>query len=286
MFFPEIESVDEIERIARRVVARDFRAVRAVLAQRRHRRLDRRRHFARSRHQHRSSDARRRHRHVPRQVERRRPALPVRRRARRRASAEDRDRKGADRGRPARRLRARLPAADEPGHRRSLRRRGAAALEPSARRPALAGHLHPDRRADRRHRRDRRLGDWRGRRVLGNWHRNGFDGRLAFNISPRQVDRADFFVKLRQAFADADVPLSMVELEFTESAAMEVSEAVLDEIAALRDDGARDRDRRFRHRLFEHRAAALDAARPGQARPVADRRHRHIARRRGWSSRR
>ena len=35
------------------------------------------------------------------------------------------------------------------------------------------------------------------------------------------------------------VPLSMVELEFTESAAMEVSAAVLDEIAALRRDGAR-----------------------------------------------
>ena len=35
------------------------------------------------------------------------------------------------------------------------------------------------------------------------------------------------------------VPLSLIELEFTESAAMEVSEPVLDEIAALRADGAR-----------------------------------------------
>jgi len=35
------------------------------------------------------------------------------------------------------------------------------------------------------------------------------------------------------------VPLSMIELEFTESAAMEASAAVLEEIAALRDDGAR-----------------------------------------------
>jgi EAL domain-containing protein (putative c-di-GMP-specific phosphodiesterase class I) len=75
--------------------------------------------------------------------------------------------------------------------------------------------------------------------TLGAWHRNGFDGRLAFNISPRQVDRPDFFVKLRQTFADAEVPLSMLELEFTESAAMEVSKAVLDEIGALREDGAR-----------------------------------------------
>jgi EAL domain-containing protein (putative c-di-GMP-specific phosphodiesterase class I) len=75
--------------------------------------------------------------------------------------------------------------------------------------------------------------------TLGAWRRNGFDGRLAFNISPRQVDRPDFFVKLRQTFADAEVPLSMLELEFTESAAMEVSKAVLDEIGALREDGAR-----------------------------------------------
>ena len=63
-------------------------------------------------------------------------------------------------------------------------------------------------------------------------------GRLAFNISPRQVERPDFFIKLRHAFADAGVPLPMIELEFTESAAMEVGAAVLEEIAALRADGA------------------------------------------------
>ena len=40
-------------------------------------------------------------------------------------------------------------------------------------------------------------------------------------------------------FAEAGVPLSMIELEFTESAAMEVSAGVLDDIAALRADGAR-----------------------------------------------
>jgi diguanylate cyclase (GGDEF)-like protein len=75
--------------------------------------------------------------------------------------------------------------------------------------------------------------------ILASWQRGGFDGRLAFNISPRQVERPDFFVKLRQSFVDAGVPLSTIELEFTESAAMEVSASVLDEIAALRADGAR-----------------------------------------------
>jgi len=74
--------------------------------------------------------------------------------------------------------------------------------------------------------------------TLGAWQREGFDGRLAFNISPRQVERPDFFAKLRQNFADAEVPLSMIELEFTESAAMEISATVLEEIAALRAEGA------------------------------------------------
>jgi diguanylate cyclase (GGDEF)-like protein len=86
------------------------------------------------------------------------------------------------------------------------------------------------------------IGEWVMAEViasLASWHRNGFSGRLSFNVSPRQVERPEFFLKLRQGFADAEVPLSMVELEFTESAAMEVSAAVLDEIGALRAEGAR-----------------------------------------------
>ena len=74
--------------------------------------------------------------------------------------------------------------------------------------------------------------------TLAAWRGNGFPGRLSFNVSPRQVERADFFIKLRQAFVDADVPLSMTELEFTESAAMEISAGVIDGIAALRGEGA------------------------------------------------
>ena len=86
------------------------------------------------------------------------------------------------------------------------------------------------------------LGDWVIGEVastLAGWQRDGFRGRLAFNISPRQVERPDFFLRLRQAFLDAGVPLSLVELEFTESAAMEVSATVLKEIAELRGDGAK-----------------------------------------------
>ncbi|HEX3675804.1 MAG TPA: EAL domain-containing protein [Sphingomicrobium sp.] len=86
------------------------------------------------------------------------------------------------------------------------------------------------------------IGEWVIAEViasLASWNPNGFSGRISFNVSPRQVERSEFFLKLRQALADAEVPLAMVELEFTESAAMEVSSTVLEEIAALRDEGAR-----------------------------------------------
>src|SRR6185312_12059426 len=98
------------------------------------------------------------------------------------------------------------------------------------------------------------IGDWvitEMASTLAAWHRGGFDGRVAFNVSPRQLDRPDFFHKMRQAFGDAGVQLSMIELEFTESAAMEVGATVLDEIAALH------------------------AARPGETGPFADRRYRY-----------
>lgn len=75
--------------------------------------------------------------------------------------------------------------------------------------------------------------------MLSVWRREGFSSRVAFNVSPRQIERPDFFLKVREAFASADVPLTMVELEFAESAAMVVSPTVTREIAALRDDGAR-----------------------------------------------
>ena len=85
------------------------------------------------------------------------------------------------------------------------------------------------------------IGDWvmdQVALILSGWRRQGIDRRLAFNISPRQLDRIDFFTRLRHAFAAQDVPLSMVELEFTETAAMQCSEHELAEIAALRAEGA------------------------------------------------
>ena len=85
------------------------------------------------------------------------------------------------------------------------------------------------------------IGDWvmdQAAIILSGWRRQGINRRLSFNISPRQLDRVDFFTRLRHIFAAQDVPLSMIELEFSETAAMQCAEADLAEIAALRAEGA------------------------------------------------
>jgi diguanylate cyclase (GGDEF)-like protein len=86
------------------------------------------------------------------------------------------------------------------------------------------------------------IGDWVVAEVaalVASWNESGArKKRVAFNVSPRQLDRTDFITRLRQTFAEAGVPLSQIELEFTESAAMECSDVVMAEIAALRADGA------------------------------------------------
>ena len=84
------------------------------------------------------------------------------------------------------------------------------------------------------------IGDWVIAEVasmLAEWQTHGTKGRVSFNVSPRQLDRADFLPRMRATFAEAGVPLSSVELEFTETAAMECSEAALEEVASLRRDG-------------------------------------------------
>ena len=118
-------------------------------------------------------------------------------------------------------------------------RRSAAAMESPARRHAHAGHLHPDRGTDRRDHRNWRMG-YRAKSL----ERSAIGTAPASRAgSPSTSVRArstapDFFTKLRTAFEEAGVPLSLIELEFTESAAMEVGTGVLEEIAALRRDGA------------------------------------------------
>ncbi|WP_066479718.1 MULTISPECIES: putative bifunctional diguanylate cyclase/phosphodiesterase [unclassified Sphingomonas] len=85
------------------------------------------------------------------------------------------------------------------------------------------------------------IGDWVIHRVaetIARWAKLGVEQRLAINISPRQLDHAGFFRRLRDALRAAGAPARLVELEITESLVMSCSDDVIDAIAQLRADGA------------------------------------------------
>ncbi|WEK02045.1 MAG: EAL domain-containing protein [Candidatus Sphingomonas phytovorans] len=74
--------------------------------------------------------------------------------------------------------------------------------------------------------------------TIARWGRIGIEQRLAINISPRQLDHAGFFRRLREAMREANAPARLLELEITETLAMHCSEEVIEAIALLRADGA------------------------------------------------
>lgn len=74
--------------------------------------------------------------------------------------------------------------------------------------------------------------------TIRRWARLGIEQRLAVNISPRELDHATFFRRLRAALHEAGAPVRLLELELTETLAMHASADVIDAVAALRADGA------------------------------------------------
>jgi diguanylate cyclase (GGDEF)-like protein len=85
------------------------------------------------------------------------------------------------------------------------------------------------------------IGDWVIDAVgatLARWHAANIEQRLAINVSPRQLNRPDFFTRIRAALDYHQAPAALLELEITESMAMECGDAVLAEFARLRADGA------------------------------------------------
>lgn len=84
------------------------------------------------------------------------------------------------------------------------------------------------------------LGDWvveAAVAALQRWRAAGMTQRLSLNVSPRQLDRPDFFRRLRETLARTGSPPWMLELEFTETLAMNCAEPVIRELNALRADG-------------------------------------------------
>ncbi len=85
------------------------------------------------------------------------------------------------------------------------------------------------------------IGEWVVHTVaetIARWGRMGIEQRLAVNVSPRQLDHATFFRRLREAMRAANAPAHLLELEISETLAMHCSSEVLDAVAALRADGA------------------------------------------------
>jgi len=85
------------------------------------------------------------------------------------------------------------------------------------------------------------VGDWSIEavmRIAAEWVKRGLDQRLAVNLSPRQISRADFFLRVREAMARHGVTPSMIELEIAEPLALSCGDNVIREIAALRREGA------------------------------------------------
>lgn len=72
---------------------------------------------------------------------------------------------------------------------------------------------------------------------LAAWHRLGLNIRIAVNISPRQLERADFFCVLQDAMEKARAPWDLLELEITESCLMNYDPQVTEQFARLRGRG-------------------------------------------------
>ena len=85
------------------------------------------------------------------------------------------------------------------------------------------------------------IGEWVTATVAGTiarWARLGIEQRLAINVSPRQLDHASFFRRLREAMLAAEAPARLLELELTETLAMHCSSEVIEAVSQLRADGA------------------------------------------------
>jgi diguanylate cyclase (GGDEF)-like protein len=86
----------------------------------------------------------------------------------------------------------------------------------------------------------REIGDWVIRRALltqAAWRRDGIDQRITINVSPRQIAQPEFFGRLRALIEETGAQADRLEIEITETLAMQGSDAVIAGMRALRADG-------------------------------------------------
>ncbi|MDX3910074.1 MAG: EAL domain-containing protein [Sphingobium sp.] len=86
------------------------------------------------------------------------------------------------------------------------------------------------------------LGDWIMNQVCETatrWARQGLDQRLAINISTRELSQLDFFDRLRASMERHGTPATAIELEITESLAMEMDARLIEQLRSLQGIGVR-----------------------------------------------
>lgn len=86
------------------------------------------------------------------------------------------------------------------------------------------------------------IGEWAMRsvaRTLAAWHRQHINTRIGLNISPRQLERADFFRMLEQAMEAAGAPWDLLDLEITETALVEGDSFLIEQFNRLRARGVK-----------------------------------------------
>ena len=169
----------------------------------------------------------------------------------------------------------------------SSRRSRPAAAASSASRPCCAGTTRSSAGLSpaplHRHRQEtgliQPLGDWviwETCRLTRNLRSQGLaDVRVAINISAQQLRHDNLLLLIRGAMSCYDLSPADIELEITESTAMqnpEVTLSILDQLAAM---GIRAGHRRFRHRLFLAVLPEASAHPSPEARPLLRQGHRN-----------
>jgi len=84
------------------------------------------------------------------------------------------------------------------------------------------------------------IGDWVLRaacKEAARWRERGYEIPVAVNVSAMQFEREGFSDSVIEALEDADLPPNLLELELTESIAMENPERVIKQVQPLRDRG-------------------------------------------------
>jgi len=74
-------------------------------------------------------------------------------------------------------------------------------------------------------------------RIIGEWHRRGRKIRLSINVSPQQIERADFVRHIRGCLDAEGAPAKLLEIEITESTLMASDPVIVERIAEARSLG-------------------------------------------------